>query len=262
MDLVVWNSQGNKWDIFWTYYFGPLVTPSPTTDVVGMLVESGWAPWVAPGDVIINGIYPLNTGATWASAVGVANSAFCQGVLAARGRHAFWVPWVGNLNAFKTNTRCSLGGAFVPKTRQFQNMSLFNEQNIFRRPVVQLSVGIGNNTDFTIMLVHLISGNYNKAQDEMDYLVATMSHIIPQGTTGIVVGDMNIDLLKTPVVLPQKWRMLNTGVATQQSGGELDYALLYDPNGLYSNATAAVVQQYKTGNNGSDHSVMKYSVPI
>ena len=79
-----------------------------------------------------------------------------------------------------------------------------------------------------------------------------------------MVGDFNIDILNqaNPFVLANKWSLLRTNVATQQSGGELDYALLYDPAGGYTGAGAAVVQQYKTGNNQSDHSVMQYTVPL
>ena len=65
-----------------------------------------------------------------------------------------------------------------------------------------------------------------------------------------------------PFTLPAKWSLLRTGVATQQSGGELDYALLYDPSGTHGGSAAVVVQQYKSGNNGSDHSVMRYTVPL
>lgn len=65
MKLIVWNSQGGKWDIFWDSYINPEMVANPIEDIVGLLVESGWAPWVTPGDVIINNCYGLDNGLTY-----------------------------------------------------------------------------------------------------------------------------------------------------------------------------------------------------
>jgi hypothetical protein len=42
----------------------------------------------------------------------------------------------------------------------------------------------------------------------------------------------------------------------------LDYGLLYDANSQLGSSAAAIVQQYKSGNNQSDHSVLMYTIPL
>lgn len=106
-----------------------------------------------------------------------------------------------------------------------------------KRPVVRVCLGQNNTTQITILLVHLISGFAPKAQAELTILIKAMSQLIPQGTCGVIVGDMNIDILNiatgdvladvgTVGTVGTGWRVLRTGKPTQQSGGELDYALL------------------------------------
>jgi hypothetical protein len=139
--------------------------------------------------------------------------------------------------------------------------------DIFTRPVFRFDVAsrIGKRTapDFTILLVHLVSGYPRGAQAEIDVLTEGMSKLIPQGSAGIIVGDMNIDLLTRNIRVPDdRWFILNTGAATQQSGGELDYALVYDPNRAFRGATVNVVQTYGPNAYQSDHSVLQYTIPI
>ena len=266
MDVIVWNSQGNKWDTLWTSYLAPIAPANQ--DLVGLIVESGWAPWVTSGDVVINNVYWLNTSLTYYDTTNAAASPFCQAVEAKRRARAYWVPWVANLDAMKTNTRCSMGAVLLPAKRLVESGTRYNlkKNALFRRPVFRFDVMKPNDTgaipDFSVFLVHLVSGRPNKAQEEMDVLTKTMSTLIPQGSSALIVGDMNVDLQTIAINVPNNWRILNTGGATQQSGGELDYGLLYDPNGKFGFSTAAVVQQYKTGNNQSDHSVMRYTIPL
>jgi len=265
MNLVVWNSQGAKWDTFWTSYINPLLASGQ--DVVGLLVESGWAPWVTSGDVTINALYSLESEVTWYDGPSAANSAFCQGVKAKRRLTAFWIPWAKNLDAMKTNTRCSMGGILMPASRVVVDTTRFLMAEHLR-PVLRILLGKPANQnytpDFTILLVHLISGRPIVAQNEMNDLIGGMQSLISQGTSGVIVGDMNVDLQPPNVVpaLPDRWRYLRTNQATQQSGGELDYAVLYDPNQQYTAAAATVVQSFKTGNNQSDHAVMQYNIPF
>src|SRR5690348_6906163 len=49
MELVVWTSQGAKWDTLWANYINPL-NPG-TTDIIGLLVEAGWGRELSPGSV-------------------------------------------------------------------------------------------------------------------------------------------------------------------------------------------------------------------
>lgn len=259
MQLVVWNSQGKKWDAFWTNYINPLATAIRPQDVMGLLVESGWAPWVTPGTVKINTLYPLTREQQWYSIVGARRSVFCQGVLAKRKRYAMWVPWVANLNAFKTNTRCSMGGVLVSATRNLRTYRSIEFPH-HKRPVIRMEIARVDDVQFTVFLVHLISGYPSRAQNELNELADTISASVPEGTPAIVLGDMNIDLLKVNLEVPDKWRIISTGVPTQKRGGELDWALLYDPLGSLRAATATVVQQYVL--NGSDHSVLRYDIPL
>src|SRR4051812_42121361 len=197
MELVVWNSQGGKWDTFWTNYISPLGPGGQ--DIMGLLVESGWAPWVLPGDVTVNAVYPLEEEVTWYAQVASSKSAFCQAILAKRRRYAYWVPWVKNLDAMKVNTRCSIGSMLLPSKFVVSPGSRhdFTQDGILIRPVFRFDVGTGtskgSNVTLSVFLVHLLSGYANGAQAEMDYLITKMATLIPEGTSAIVVGDMNID---------------------------------------------------------------------
>ena len=266
LNLVVWNSQGAEWDVLWPNYVNPLVAPPQANDVMALLVEAGWAPWVTPGDVIINDEYWLNEEVTWYDATTAAASLFCQAVVAKRRRHALWIPWVKNLNAMKTNTRCSMGAMFLPASLQSGLTNRIMVEGLLR-PVVRATLGkvSGSNKvtpKFTILLVHMVSGYPAYAQHRLNGLISAMTSLIAEGTSAIIVGDMNVNLLTRNFTLPDKWRFLRLGVATQQKGGELDYGILFDPSNTLGGATANLVQQFKTGTNTSDHSVLRYDIPI
>lgn len=266
MKVVVWNSQGSKWNTAFTSFTAPAVAAMPRDDVVLMLVEAGWAPWVASGDVTLNALYPLESDLTWYDAAAAAASPFCVGIQQSRRYRATWVPWVKNLDALKTNSRCSMGSAVFPNALQVAPMEV-GEFEGFSRPVIRMRFGKGNrslNVSFTILLVHMISGYQWLAEQQLVDVMTRMSQLIPQGSSALIVGDMNVNLLAAGKMnnLPAKWSILRTGVATQQSGGELDYGLLYDANSQLGTSAAAIVQQYKTGNNGSDHSVLMYTIPL
>lgn len=264
MQLVVWNSQGSKWDTAWTYFVSPYVTTPPTDDMLLLLVEAGWAPWIKSGNVVINNDYPLTTGVESFDEVAAGKSSLCQSVLAAKRnsrRGAMWIPWVGNLDAMKTNSRCSIGAAFYPDKLSLISDSTKMED--FIRPVIRIGLGVMSSVKLTVFVVHMVSGSSAKAEAQLVNVMTKMHTLVPEGSAALIVGDMNVDLLKAGKMtnLPRNWSILRTGVATQQSGGELDYGLLFDPNSAYSNASVGVVQQYKTGNNQSDHSVLGYNLP-
>ena len=94
MKLVVWNSQGGKWDIFWTSHLSPIHVLHPREDVIGFLVESGWAPWVVPGVITVNEEYMMDSDKTWFDWTSASNSAFCVGIASKRGYQAMWIPWI------------------------------------------------------------------------------------------------------------------------------------------------------------------------
>lgn len=253
MKLIAWNSQGAKWDDFWTNW----LWPARADNVIGVLEEAGWAPWVPNQEVRINNVY-------WFDSTKVirGNSTLCDGLYDAR-KPAFWIPWAKNLDGIKTNSRCSMGGVSLLMNYNVNEVCTLKDEAFELRPTVRVRIAKGDTPVFTILFVHLISGFPKGATIQLEPLIAHMSQMIPQGTPAIIVGDMNIDLLTQPIApLPEKWRMRRTGVATQQSGGELDWGLLYDPNNQLGATTATVLTQFKTGPNGSDHSVIGYDIPI
>ena len=262
MELIVWNSQGAKWDDLWEHYLEPEVNSDRDDDIQAYTVESGWAPWVESGKVRMNSIYSYDSMNEYFDEDTSDASSFCQGVSEKRGRYAAWIPWVRNVDALKTNTRCSMGFFSRLVGGRKNDMSVISRYDYQYRPLVRCVISKGRTTVLTVILVHLVSGNQTKAKKVIDYLIGIMSKLIPEGSAGLVTGDMNINLLTNPITLDPPWSILNVGVATQQKGGELDYALLYDPAGHLSDSTASVLEQYKTGNNDSDHSVMQYTVNI
>src|SRR5580692_10860482 len=93
MQLIVWNSQGGKWDIAWNNYVVP-VSQGLDQDTMLLLVESGWGPWVTPGPVTCNACYWQDSSMTWYDAKASGKSTFCQGIGEQRRYRAMWVPWV------------------------------------------------------------------------------------------------------------------------------------------------------------------------
>jgi hypothetical protein len=262
---VVWNSQGGKWPSLWDDWLGPFAKPAGANpvyeDVIGLVVEAGWAPWVLPGEIRLNAPYFLDSALTFYDGKTAAKSSLCNALGATRNWRAMWIPWV-NLDPDdfdkKVNTRCSM--AAVSCTR---NLNLTGIDRIdladwgHLRPVVRVGVGIGDDTKLTIFCVHLISGYWGLALHQLGDLTRQMSSWIPEGSMAIIVGDMNIP---GPVIAPDGWKLLdaNPPNGTQKSGKDLDWALLYDPKKVFKTAQATVLEQWKTGKNKSDHSVMSY----
>ena len=260
MELVVWNSQGQKWDYLYTTGLANRIAP-PAQNTFGLTVEAGWAPWINPGEVYLGKPYPLDSSSNDYNAPAAAASSF---VTAYQGfdcsnRTAFWVPWIANFDALQVNSRCSLGGAYFPNPKFAYSVNV-RSRNIpgMVRPAVQLTLTRGGITAMTIYLVHFVSSR--GAVSELFTLATNVSKIIDQGTPAIIVGDINVNILKYDVFLPNYWRLVNTGVPTQQKGGELDYGLLYDPNNNVT-STAKVIAKFKTATNPSDHSMVVYSFP-
>lgn len=264
MRLIVWNSAGPKWGAFWKYYVGPALKGE---SVIGLLVEAGWAPWIKSGKAPGATPVPINTSfgidrssPRYQPDIADSNdAAMVADISESRRRKALWIPWVGNVDAITPNARCSIGAVLAPAAWLVQDVSVI-AVSWFKRPVLRIMLGPGKDVSLTILLVHMISGWSKGAQQEMNYLTSSMASLIPEATSGIVVGDMNIDLNKTTPDLPPGWDLLHTKLpgSTQQMGGVLDYALLWDPHGAWPDADCQVLEQYGKGYNTSDHSVMVY----
>ncbi len=268
MKLIVWNSQGSKWDIFWNAYLTPQLG---TDDIGGFLVEAGVAPFAIPPPYTINTVYKFPTNDDAHDQQVATTSPFCAGVKAQRGRQAYWIPWVKTIDTQHPQPRCSMGAVGLTSKKVYfgevRREDADSTDRLFSRPIFSYKAGVNTGSGafdpkLTILLVHL-TAYAAKAQDQLDSLIARMTNIIPQGTPGLIVGDLNIDLLKYQLQLPAKWRFLNTGQATQQSGGELDYGILYDPNNTFASATVIILANFKTlPNNPSDHAVLGYQIDI
>lgn len=269
MKLVVWNSQGNKWDGAWGF-LTPLLPSPRTDDVLLFLVESGWPPWVQSGDVVVNQEYDLDTDMMYYDEKSASKSRFCTYIIHSRECKATWIPWVKNFDGVNTNSRCSLGAAFYPSKRTSRLVHggfTAIKQEEFIRPTIRVQLGKGTeglNVGISLYVVHMISSAQTKAEAQLITMMKAMQKVIPQGSAALIVGDMNVNLLSAGKMndLPKNWSILSTGVATQQSGGELDYGLLYDPNSAFGSSSVSVLAQYKTVNNKSDHSALLFDVPI
>jgi len=261
MDLVVWNSRGSKWNTFWTNALAPLLPAAE--DVMGLLVESGWPPWVEDGVVGNEKIYKFDsmmeyykesTGAFTVNASGRA--------------HAWWCPWVKEVTnkdgTKRTNTRCSLGIVHVGRNlAPGVTKSRFDEARV-TRPMVRVTLDGHTHTKLAIVLVHLVS-NRNVSPRVIAALLNMLPRLIPQDVPGFIVGDLNYDLLQQPDPRPNcdHWRLVRWRKATHNAGGELDFGLLYSHSGRFNvQAGVTLVQRYNSGWNKSDHSVLRYTLGI
>lgn len=279
MKLIVWNSQGAKWDDFWNKCLDYYLKPSQDEDVVGLLVEAGWAPWQKSGNVKVNNLYTAGTIYEYFDEKAATQSILCQQILSKDfrvTRLGYWIPWVETLgeinNSAATNSRCSIGAVTLRKVCNFKvsrTTTPFNGTIALRRSILRIFVKHPKGRDIEVFLVHLLSGNYQKAWDlELKPLILNIPRQIQSGSAALIVGDMNIDLNKYDISGAVKrdyphWRVLNTGDSTQQKGGELDFGLLYDPKSQHTAASAATHLKYgkDVSQSGSDHSVIEYDFP-
>jgi hypothetical protein len=226
---------------------------------MGLLVEAGWAPWIQSGDVSINTAYSCDSTSTrFNSSIKDPDEADMVNNLMENRRHkGFWVPWVGDLDASKTNSRCSIGGLVFPMTEQLIGKPGVKNFDQLIRPVGHIELGIGKTTVLTILLVHAISSK--KAIVELGSLLNIIYDLVQQDTPTLVVGDMNTDLQeKVPNI--GNWRYLRCCHKTHRNGGELDYGLLLDPTGRFSQSTGTDIGPVDNAPNDSDHSVMEYYI--
>lgn len=265
MRLIVWNSRGSKWDTMWNFFVEPELNPQ-TEDVMGLLVESGWAPWILPGNpVAVDNIYSIDEFGNRYDEHAALSSFCCEGIQEVRTRKMYWVPWVLTLAdveaGTKSNSRCSMGALVMPYSFQAGKLKRFVDKN-FRRPVVSIPMLAQGKKDVevTVLLVHLVSSQ--NARVELNRLLRDVRRQIPENTLAIVAGDFNIDLFQGIPALPRNWQILHPVpiVATHQGGSSLDWALIYNPNRIHLTTTATVVMQYQTGVNTSDHSVIRYTI--
>ena len=273
MKLIAWNTQGDKWDALWQYQIAPDLANG--TETLALTVESGWAPWVHDGDVQIDKVY------WWGSDDRLTvqppyGDIFDQGVDAAR-RGAvkpFWIPWAAHLEADRTNSRCSMGGAWLGKPAHFLDIQPWQDQwsgKLLSRSAIQLTIstptgGFGQRVPLLqVTLIHLVSGWPQGARRQLDDLRTLIRQVSPPNFPWLIVGDFNINLTgvaDAALGLPGGWRVLRTYQQTHEGGSELDYGVIYDPQDLLHNARVWRRPLWKTATNQSDHAVIYYDIPL
>lgn len=270
MQLIVWNSQGDEWDMLWNYFLYPHVQNAQLDDVAALIVEAGWAPWINSDlPVNVDVVHNLKGEGSRQDPDAVLRSAFCDGMSNARNRQAYWVPWVQTFadvqTGQKSNSRCSMGAVVLPRRLRHGDAKRFVDTR-FVRPIIQVPFGesVGGTMDvsMTVMGVHLVSSV--NALQELEYLFHFVPGNIPGGTPAFVAGDFNIDMIHgwQPgwPALPRGWQVVSPGVATRRSGKILDWALVYNRTGDPVHAAVQVLQGYESGVNRSDHSVLEYTL--
>jgi hypothetical protein len=239
-----------------------------------LMVEAGWAPWVSDGGVTINSKYSYRDGAsipkTWFNKNCHVKSDICSALNTYKEMKekmdAVWVPWANIVaekedDNIRTNSRCSMASCYWLPTLEasVRTYSAKSELGLIR-PVILTDLYKGKNTpELTVVLTHAISC-YLAKREQQD-LTGIAEELSDKPV--LFVGDFNVDLLKSKggvKNLGKEWSVINAGQATQKSGGELDYALLWDPNQTIKVKTAKVLAQYKSDTNQSDHSVIMYEI--
>jgi endonuclease/exonuclease/phosphatase family metal-dependent hydrolase len=264
--LAVWNAQGatssaksrnipDKWDSYWEAL---LSTHYNKNAVLGLMVESGWAPWYGGSDAYLSRCQEMDKKQAL-------EANYDKNYVKADGVRSFWIPWVADLDALKTNARCSSGAILWPS-----NFVLEPKRVILldaKRPYFAVELSVGKVTKLVVYLVHLTSGNEPVARQEMAALIRATNKLAPSKVPIMIVGDFNIDILNDAnpqLGLTNGWFLRRCGSATWESTdgqeqSELDFALYYSPTNDGSDATAArlVEPQFV-----SDHAVMGYTVTV
>jgi hypothetical protein len=289
LKLLIWNAQGaksnqggmivEKWELVWKEAIKGFVEPGgPADNFAFLMCEAGRAPWIDPNSQVnVNSLYALDLDSTHCDQVLAGNSEFSQGVLKARNRKAFWFPWLKTLNTNWQNSRCSLGGFYAPSrvvaSSWIWGGALSNASQQMVRPALRVETGpLG--FGLTTLMVHL-EANQPGALAEFAFLLQSGPQLF-SGSPVLVVGDLNIDLLKfniegwrpgkpaLPVAVPPGWRWLSCREPTHRGGAEYDWAILFDPKGKVKNVNAKIVKGPSVPAaptwNVSDHALMEYEV--
>ena len=210
LQLVVWNSQGNKWSSMFNDWMQPRVKDGDT--MLGLLVESGWAPFVKSGDVTINKPYACNNSMTYfeSQCKDQEDQELVKAITDARGWDAMWVPWVGHLDAQKTNTRCSVG-AIIMNGASIKVLAYQSMDRGLIRPVVRFGVGTTSAGPFlTVYLIHAVSCRALAALEACQVVDAVRKEV-SESTAAVIVGDFNDSLIKYHIDKPGTWPKLRDG---------------------------------------------------
>jgi hypothetical protein len=265
LNVLTWNSQGNKADAMWGalndigtpggpagYNPVPGVAPGGAgvrDDLLICVCESGTPPWISSGlaTVAWGHVYGFRYGtnpgnhhparpAAWLAdplPIGMAQALATWNGNTRRVADAVWIPWQVYVNA-PPSLRCSLSMYWFP-SRSSGSACEFGwrtlvEHDYAGRPVLTATITKGGRPRCVILFAHL-PANQRTAAVALPELVARAHSVVPEGTKMLVAGDLNIDALVPGVAraaTPRGWTPVLPGRATQNSGGALDWGIAND----------------------------------
>ncbi|MBK3662137.1 hypothetical protein JJE66_12860 [Bradyrhizobium diazoefficiens] len=300
MIIYAWNSEGAKYETFPHFLSDNANYPRHRNGVderfALMLTEAGWAPWIPNGDVTMNSGYLYDPGQ---SNQDFGRNPQSESVLNGRLRtfldrkpdnatfsKAAWWPWVANVRS-NTNSRCS--AALITNLNCSSSSIAFGEgrEDTKRNFCVHDFNLTGKNGLRTIQVVSVHqTANSKVALEDFSDLIKWVGESVraDNNRTVLAAGDMNIDLLdsgarqEVKTLLPKlgtdKWGLcdLGVGVATHQSGKQLDWGFWCDPHNIGHGWTASkragylgdqarpahIEKQAEWTFNRSDHAVIEY----
>jgi hypothetical protein len=268
LKAVVWNSLGGRYADFWPQLATEV---SGGNDVLGLMVNAGWAPWVADTGVRQNGRYVLDQSSaaeapSWMASPLDRGDEFVKNVLdpGFGGRTAWWTPWAAKKADVKPTGNWSAAGVFLPAPGTGGSASLtctLGSNLIWQdgRPVQRIAIERGDRLLFSVYLVGLPAWKKAKLDQKLGFVTGAMSGHAPGTAGALVVGGLGIDIAKeaTP---PAKngWSWLRTGKATAPGDAETDWGLLFDPGGALGQPAVARLQAAS----GSDNAVLEYTIPL
>ncbi|HEY0734329.1 MAG TPA: hypothetical protein VGD69_05445 [Herpetosiphonaceae bacterium] len=210
--IVAWNSQGDRWDYIFPNLKAQLGNGIIPTNfissaqelaypTVAIITEAGIIPWISPDiSYTVNQVYSRPERGTRNSTSATPPSTFLRDASRQRGG-SYWVPWLRTIDTNQQNARCSLRG-FHSKVQlgKITSAKQLAGSDPSSRPVVKIQITYP--FQITIVQVHLTSGGRTKTYNQLNELINTIKTMIPEGTAGIIVGDINANILGTTPELP------------------------------------------------------------
>lgn len=260
---MCWNSQGDKADQMWSTLLtmgNPQLRPAsrwpgssilpgvpgPTADfpanattkddLLVFVSEGSTPPWINPkAKVSLGHAYTFQAGSAGAgtgwinktpSRGGIAQALAAWGGKGRRVADALWVPWQNEPG--KPSLRCSTSLYWFPGSESTLTLqpgvrALVEDS----RPLLTATLLIGGNLQATILFAHLPANHY-KAGVVLPELAKQAEQVVMQSVPLMVAGDLNFNLqIKNALnAVPAGWGVLRTNAPTQNSGGELDWAMV------------------------------------
>lgn len=287
LNLIAWNSQGDKADALWRALVGtsraapfqqylpaPLGTAPAGTSLLIFVCEAGNPPWynskadVAPGHVY-RFSYGNDTKPLWFnqdslnSGIGQALAAHTKDRILA---DAIWIEWQRpTIPGGPVYSRCSVSAYWFPDLGGSVSATLGKRDLVHvggesGRPVITANFRAGGADKLSLYLTHLPAYTIG-ATEALRQLVAATAGIQPETAPPVFIGgDLNIDALAKPApTVPKRWSAARTGKPTQWWGGELDWGIV---KGASPSVTRLWPYTTSVAPPASDHSGLLYQFAL